>query len=81
MVLCWFSLDKMHKDLGDQERHLQVPGVGIEYNDNQKKAVKKALTSSFSLIQGPPGNIQYESNMCQRLIITAYGLSDVTSCK
>ncbi|XP_056009192.1 helicase with zinc finger domain 2-like isoform X3 [Ostrea edulis] len=49
------ELDKVHKDLGDQERHFQVPPLGIEYNENQKDAVKRALTSSFSLIQGPPG--------------------------
>ncbi|XP_062578588.1 helicase with zinc finger domain 2-like isoform X2 [Saccostrea cucullata] len=29
--------------------------LGLRLNDNQREAVKKAVTSSFSLIQGPPG--------------------------
>ncbi|XP_062578568.1 helicase with zinc finger domain 2-like [Saccostrea cucullata] len=49
------ELDKIHKDLGDRVRDLDVPELGIAYNSNQRKAVKQALTSSFSLIQGPPG--------------------------
>lgn len=29
--------------------------LGIKLNDDQRKAIQKAVTSSFSLIQGPPG--------------------------
>ncbi|XP_061196372.1 helicase with zinc finger domain 2-like [Saccostrea echinata] len=49
------GLDKIHKDLGDHVQDLEIPNTGITFNENQRKAIKKALSSSFSLIQGPPG--------------------------
>ncbi|XP_062578545.1 helicase with zinc finger domain 2-like [Saccostrea cucullata] len=48
-------LDKIHKDMGEIAPSLQVPELLIVYNNNQRRAMKRALSSSFSLIQGPPG--------------------------
>lgn len=51
-----YIADKIHLDLGGKIRSpSKVLESEIGYNDNQTKAIKKALMSSFSLIQGPPG--------------------------
>ncbi|CAG2250000.1 unnamed protein product [Mytilus edulis] len=49
------KLDKGHLKLGkDSEADVVNVGLGRN-NDQQYNAIKRALTSSFSLIQGPPG--------------------------
>jgi hypothetical protein len=38
-----------------ESQKIDLKEFKIQYNDDQQSAVEKALKSSFSLIQGPPG--------------------------
>lgn len=38
-----------------ESQKIELNEFKIQYNDDQQHAVQKALRSSFSLIQGPPG--------------------------
>lgn len=50
-----FFIDKAHLE---SIAEYDVPaGVIASNNDMQCKAIEKALTSTFSLIHGPPGNV------------------------
>ena len=40
-------------------KHLWKGEDGIELNPIQQDSIKRALTNSFQLIQGPPGNDNY----------------------
>lgn len=52
-----FSLDAVHNKLGiDTKPDCRYVGL-FGNNKNQYKAIKRALTTSFSLIQGPPGTV------------------------
>lgn len=61
--LYYYILDKKHKELGAKfVPPTDVLGTGLVFNENQKKAIQKALISSFSLIQGPPGSLCHKHN-------------------
>lgn len=61
--LCCYILDKKHKELGAKfVPPTDVLGTGLGFNENQRKAIQKALMSSFSLIQGPPGSLCNKHN-------------------
>lgn len=55
-IVYLYILDKQHWEMGDKLCSASdTLNAGVDFNENQRKAIKKALTSSFSLIQGPPG--------------------------
>lgn len=56
ILIFFYSLDKGHFKLG-RDTEPDVTDIGLVGNNKQQyNAIQRALTTSFSLIQGPPGN-------------------------
>lgn len=68
-----YILDKKHKELGAKfVPQTDVLGTGLVFNENQRKAIQKALMSSFSLIQGPPGSLWNKHNFLLFFILIPF---------